>query len=96
MQWCHHHGKNSPVLPSVIIILGIPGMRVVRCFFDIGIGCRSWNSGDDRLTLNVTRIGIIYRSALFTHAGGSMLVVGRYEIKSSPSTILLRSRPGGG
>eukprot|EP00978_Attheya_sp_CCMP212_P032514 scaffold127424_cov41-Attheya_sp.AAC.1 len=61
---------NSPVLPSVIL-LGIPGMRVIRCFL-FAIGCRSWNSGDDRFTLNVTRIGIIYLR--FSLIGGSMVV----------------------
>eukprot|EP00978_Attheya_sp_CCMP212_P028617 scaffold99334_cov56-Attheya_sp.AAC.4 len=50
----------SPVLPSVI---RTPRRSFVRCFF--AIGCRSWTSGNGRLTLNVTRIGIIYRSKLF-------------------------------
>jgi hypothetical protein len=75
-------------------MLGIPGMRVVRCFF--AIECRSWTSGDARLTLNVTRIGIIYRSALFTHRG-SMVVVGRFDsLRLSPfhDHLLMCASPG--
>eukprot|EP00978_Attheya_sp_CCMP212_P034904 scaffold149115_cov41-Attheya_sp.AAC.3 len=45
----------------------ITGMWVVRCFF--AIGCRLWTSGDDRLTLNVTRIGIILSICAFHSSG---------------------------
>jgi hypothetical protein len=49
------------------MMLRIPGMWVVRCFF--AIGCRLWTSGDDRLTLNVTRIGIILSICAFHSSG---------------------------